>query len=307
MTRATVFAPATIGNVGPGFDVLGLAVEGLGDVVTVELGVGAREVEVSGRDAALVPREPERNAAWLAARAYLAAHGEQTRPFSVRLEKGLPVSGGLGGSAASSVGGALAAAFALGRPFATEEVLEASMAGESAVAGRHWDNLAPCLLGGLCLIRAAEPLDVVRLEPGAPWWVALVSPRFQLETRAARQVLPQVVGREVWVRQMANTSGVLAAFLRADAALLRRSLEDVYAEPHRAPLIPQFAAVKGAALAAGALGCSISGAGPTVFALCEGKACAERAAAAMQEAFLPLASSGHVGAVALEGARRVER
>ncbi len=305
-SRATAFAPASIGNVGPGFDVLGLAVEGLGDRVSLELHDGAADSidAVSGRDAGLVPKDPGTNAASIAARALLDRVGIGKR-FRMSIEKGLPLSGGLGGSAASSVAGALAAAGAGGiDPIARRDwVLAAALEGEAAVAGRHLDNIAPCLLGGLVLVRSVEPIDLVPVPVKADWWLALVSPNARLETKTARGILPKEWAREGWVAQMANTSALMWAFAQGDAELARRALVDGYAEPRRASLIPHFDAVKRAALSAGALGCSISGAGPTVFALASERAVAERCGRAMNEAFAESAGTVHVGQVARTGAR----
>jgi homoserine kinase len=300
----TVFAPGSIGNVGPGFDVLGLAVDGIGDRVTIALDEHADTLDVRGRDAHLLPREPAKNAASIAAAAWMRAHGGERR-FRMSVEKGLPFSGGMGGSAASSVAGALAAALALGDPAVPEEIMCAALEGEGAVAGRHLDNIAPAVLGGLTLVRSVDPLDVLAL-PAPAWWLALVTPDVRIETRAARALLPTAWERAGWVQQMANTAALVHAFATGDGALVGRSLDDGYAEPRRATLIPHFAAVKAAAMDKGALGCSISGAGPTVFAVAADREVAQRCAAAMQSAFAPVAAVTHVGAIAMQGARRVE-
>lgn len=312
---AAAFACGSIGNVGPGFDVLGLAVEGLGDRVAVALVDGPSRVEaVSGRDAELVPREPERNCAALAAEAYLRGRG-LPHGVAVTVGKGLPLSGGLGGSAASSVAGAYAAhlaaggeplpELAAGRPSALHlEIVAAALAGESAVAGAHLDNIAPAVFGGLALARCVAPIDVVPLRLAPGWWVALATPRVRVETRAARGLLPAALPREEWVRQMANTAALVHAFATGDAALLARALDDRHAEPRRSPLIPRFAAVKAAALAAGACGCSISGSGPTVFALAADEATARRCADAMVAAFADVGADAHVGPVAQRGVRQ---
>lgn len=301
MTRATAFAPGSIGNVGPGFDVLGLAFDGLGDTVTVELTRGASRVDdVTGRDAELVPRDAEKNCAAIAANAYL-------RPFGYRaivsLEKGLPLAGGMGGSAASSAAGAFAAALALGQSPDKREIIAAALEGETAVAGRHLDNIAPSVLGGLALSRSVDPIDAVKLPVNADWWIALVTPRVRIQTRDARALLPDETDRATWIQQMANTVALAHAFASGDAELLRRALDDRYAEPRRAPLIPRFYEVKRAAIEAGAFGCSISGSGPTLFAIAETEAKANECAKAMQRAFGEIGSS-HVGAIAREGARR---
>jgi len=299
---ATVFAPASVGNVGPGFDVLGLAVDGIGDTVTVELTSSrSRIASVTGRDAELIPREAGKNAATIAALAFLREAGDR-REVAVTIHKGLALSGGMGGSAASSVAGALATALALGVNPRTDQLLRAALAGESAVAGRHLDNIAPCLLGGLTLVRSAEDLDVVALPVQEPWWVALVTPEIRIQTQEARRILPKQLDRADWIQQMANAAGVVAAFITGDAELLKRSLVDGYAEPRRAPLIPRLQEVKQAAATAGALGCSISGSGPTVFAIAEDQASAHSCAKAMQKAFLEIRASFHVGPIG-RGAR----
>jgi len=305
--QATAFAPGSIGNVGPGFDVLGLAVEGLGDKVTVELVDGPSSiVSITGVDAGQLPREAEKNAAATAALAMLRQLGCR---MGVRLsiEKGLPLSGGLGGSAASSVAGALAAALAAQpeKPVSREALLEASLAGESSVAGRHLDNIAPAVLGGLALVRSVDPVDAVSIPVAADWHLALVTPAVRVETRAARALLPPAWERSEWVAQMAHTAALVWAFSQGDVSLARRALQDRYAEPRRAGLIPHFHEAKKAALDAGAIGCSISGSGPTLFALTEDKACAERCAAAMQKAFAEVSSRTVVTRIAREGAHRV--
>jgi homoserine kinase len=298
----TIFSPATIGNVGPGFDVLGLAIEGLGDTINAEPTDGPFEIiEVTGRDAELIPKDPEKNAASIAARALLQQVNDP-RGLRIWLNKGLPISGGLGGSAASSVAGALAAAEVYGHKVSLRTLLDAALAGESAVSGRHLDNIAPCILGGFTLVLTQEPPEVIALPIHSDWWIAVCTPNVKIETRAARAVLPLQWERSGWVQQMANTAALVHAFAIGDEDLVRRSLDDVYAEPRRAPLIPNFFAVKQAALSNGAFGCSISGAGATVFALCPNPAEAERCLTAMQKAFDTVASVGHIGRIARKGA-----
>ena len=300
---ATAFAPASIGNVGPGFDVLGLAVDGIGDTVSVTLTDGPARVErVTGRDAELVPLDAARNVSAIAALAWLRAHDDPRNPI-VSIDKGLPLAGGMGGSAASSVGGAYAAALAAGAIPEARGVIAAALEGESAVAGRHLDNIAPCVLGGLALCRSVDPIDVVALPVGASWWVALVTPAVRVETKAARALLPEMSERAEWIQQMANTAALVHAFAAGNGELLSRALDDRYAEPRRAQLIPNFAAVKRAATKAGAFACTISGSGPTLFAIAEDEEAARRCAAAMQNAF-GIGTTSHVGPIAKQGARR---
>ena len=300
---ATVFAPASIGNVGPGFDVLGLAVEGVGDEVRLERTDGPSTIEdITGVDAELIPRVAEKNVVTVAAEAMLRALGK-SGGVRVWLRKGIPQSGGLGGSAASSVAGAQAAAVASGHDPTPLEVMAAALTAEATVAGRHLDNIAACVLGGLTLCRSTDPIDVVRVPIARPLWVALVTPAVRLETRTARSVLSPTSDRADWVQQMANTAALLHGLSSGDLALISRALVDGFAEPKRAPLIPRFAEVKRAALEAGALGSSISGAGPTIFALA---ADAEKGAtilAAMQAALGGMPGRAQLTTVATEGAR----
>jgi homoserine kinase len=301
--RATVFAPASIGNVGPGFDVLGLAVEGVGDEVRLERTDGPSTIEeITGTDAELIPRAAEKNVVTVAAEAMLHALGEGG---GVRawIHKGIPQSGGLGGSAASSVAGAHAAAVAAGRSPSALEVMEAALTAEATVAGRHLDNIAACVLGGLTLVRSTDPIDVVRVRVAKPLWVALVTPAVRLETRTARSVLSPTSERAEWVQQMANTAALLHGLSSGDLGLVSRSLVDGFAEPRRAPLIPRFAEIKRAALDAGALGSSISGAGPTIFALVAEEGQGTKVLAAMQSALGGMPGRAQLTTVATEGAR----
>lgn len=304
-----VFVPATIGNVGPGFDVLGLAVDGLGDIVSAKLVDGpSRIVAVTGRDANLVPLDPRTNCAAIAAHSLLRRLHDG-RGIELSFHRQLPISGGLGSSAAASVGGAYAAALATGKDVATDLILTAALDGEASVAGRHLDNIAPAFFGGLCVVLNSDPPDVARVAISDPkngsWWLTLVSPDTKLSTKHARSVLPETVDRHLFVQQMSRTAGLVTALAQGDEGLARRSLVDLFAEPRRAPLIPSFDNVKSAALAAGALGCSISGAGPTVFALSSTESVARLVAAKMIAAFSPLKADAHVGKVATQGARAI--
>jgi homoserine kinase len=303
MTRAKVFAPGSIGNVGPGFDILGLAVDQIGDTVTLELIDGEdTPVVVRGRDAAIVPTDPAQNVVNIAAHAMLRLLGRD-QGVAISIDKGLPVAGGLGGSAASSVAGAYAAAVATGVEPAPTLTIEAALAGETHASGRHLDNIAPITMGGLVLSRLAQPIDVIKLPILEEWHVALVTPHVRVETKAARAILPMEWPRSEWIPQMANVAAMVHAFATGDGALLRRSLDDRYAEPRRASLIPHFYDVKQAALDAGAFGCSISGSGPTVFAIVPPEK-ASFIAAVMLEAFDDIACDVHVAPIAQQGVRR---
>ena len=302
----TAFAPASVGNVGPGLDIVGLAVEGPGDEVRAEWieGSGVRILDPGHAE---LPREAERHASGLAALAVLRRAGVTSgeRGIGLRVRKGLPLSGGQGGSAASAVAGAVATNALLGSPLGRWALIEACLDAEEAVAGRHADNVAPALLGGIVLLRAVDPLDLVQLPVPPDLFVVLVRPDQRMRTADARAVLPREVPRAVALHQAAQVGAMVAALATGDYELLGRAIDDRIAEPARAGLLPGFAEAKAAALEAGALGSSISGSGPTAFALARGRERAERVAAAMVASH---AAGGRraesvVGAVDRRGAR----
>lgn len=308
--RVVAFAPGSVGNVGPGLDILGLAVEGPGDSVAAEWSLSPG-ITVADPGHPELPREPERHASALAAQGVIDRVGSSSvrgRGIALSVTKGLPLSGGQGGSAASAVAGAVAVNALLGMPLDAVALIECCLAAEEAVAGRHADNLAPSLLGGIVLIRAMDPPDIVSLPVPPELYVVLARPDQRMRTAEARAVLPREVPRAVALHQAAQVGAVVAALALGDYSLLGRAIDDRIAEPARAGLLPGFPEAKAAALAAGALGSSISGSGPTIFALARGAASAEVVAEAMREAYGKAghASQVRVGAVDRAGARVVE-
>jgi len=286
LASVRVFAPATVANVASGFDVLGFALERPGDTVEL-LRRPEKRVEVVGveGDGGRLPREAARNTAAVAVARFLEAAGY---PFGVdiRLSKGMPLASGLGSSAASSVAAVYAVNLLAGEPLAVRELLPFTLQAEQVACGAaHADNVAPALLGGFILIRSYEPLDIVRLPVPEGLAAAIVHPHTEIRTEDARRILKKDVRLADAVRQWGNLAALVAALYEKDLPLLGRSLQDVVAEPRRAMLIPGFAEVKAAALAGGALGCSISGSGPSVFALCASQEVARTAGGAMQETF----------------------
>ncbi len=293
-TRATAFAPATVANVAVGFDILGFPVEGVGDTVSVERlepGPGAAPTvlieSIDGKAAgcAGLPLEAGRNTAGIALLSLLRDEG-LSFGFALRINKGIPLSSGMGGSAASSVAALVAANALLPRPLPPERLLAYALLGEELASGSaHGDNAAPCLYGGLTVVRSLDPIELVRVPLPAGLAVALAHPHMELDTRTSRAALPSELPLKEYVAQSANLASFIASCYTGDLGLMGRSLCDVLVEPRRARLIPAFSAVKRAALKAGALGCSISGSGPSLFALCGNLEDARRSGAAMAAAW----------------------
>ena len=304
---ATAFAPASVGNVAVGFDILGQSVAALGDRVRVsrraEPGVSIRSITGVVQD---LPLAAEKNTAGMAA---LALQTDLALPygFELEIEKGIPLGSGLGGSAASAVAAVVAAAALVDRPLARTELLKFAMRGEAVASGSvHVDNIAPSLFGGLVLTVGIDNPHVKQIPVPDCVRCVLVHPHMVLATREARAILSKTVALSDVIWQQANLAGFLAGCYTSDLALIRESLLDVVIEPQRQVLIPGFAEVKRAALDAGALGASISGAGPTVFAWAEARD-AEAVKSGMVAAFRKhgLDSDAWVSAIDLEGARVV--
>lgn len=263
MRDVTAFAPATVGNAAVGFDVLGFAVDAVGDDVTVRLvdEPGVRIVAIHGVTTDL-PSDATQNTAGVGLLRMIETHGRGG--FDVSIRKGIPLGSGLGGSAASAVAAVVAGNAALGGPFSPAELFEFALAGEAVASGHaHPDNVAPCLYGG---VTYATRADGVSELPAPPLWVALVHPHLRVDTRAAREVLPAVVSIETAVQQMGHLTSFVDACHRRDGGLAARHCVDLVAEPHRKSLVTGFDDARRAALDAGAPAFSLSGSGPTVWA-----------------------------------------
>lgn len=281
--QASAFSPASVGNVGVGFDILGHVIEGAGDTVTVRR-IDSPEVRIASIRGATVdlPLDAPGNTAGAALISLRDALGVPFG-FEVEIEKGIPLGSGMGGSAASCVAALVAANAVLDAPLSREALYPHALVGEAvASGGQHGDNLGPMLLGGLVLATAEQ---LVRVPVPDAWHSVLVHPDAILETRRARAALQGAYELKEFVAQSANLALVLAGCHAGDASLVRAGLRDILVEPRRAPLIVGFDAAKQAALSAGAMGASISGAGPSVFAWFESRAEAEAAAPAVQAAF----------------------
>jgi homoserine kinase len=281
-----VYAPGSVSNVACGFDIMGFALDEPGDIVVAapraESGVSITSIEGDG---GRLTREPSRNTA-SAAVAALLRRLETTRGIALTIQKGLPLASGIGSSGASAVAAVVAANELLGRPAPIDMLLECAMAGEQAGCGSiHPDNVTPSLFGGFILARSAQPPDIVRLPVPKGLSCAVLHPHIEIETGASRRLLGDQVSLKDATRQWANVGALVAALHTSDFDLLSRSLVDHVAEPKRASLVPGFMEVKAAAIAAGALGCSLSGSGPSIFALTASLELARAVGDAMRSSF----------------------
>ncbi len=308
MTRtprtATAFAPATVGNVGVGFDLLGHAVRSLGDRVTVTR-IDEPTVVILGDEEGTIPLDPAGNTAGAG---LLRLREDRNLPFGfeVKLEKGIPLGSGMGGSAASAAGAILAASRLLDEPLSEAELLRYGMYGEEVATNSfHPDNLVPCLVGGLVLTIQGDPMDVVRIPVPEDLYCVVVHPRLRLDTRDARRILPDRICLQEHVTQSGYLAALIAGCYSSDFDLIGRTLRDIIVEPRRAPLVQGFERVKAAAMEAGALGCSLSGSGPSLFAWCVGPAAGEVIRERMIEGFaaVDVPARGWVSPVGAQGAR----
>jgi homoserine kinase len=307
----TAFAPATVSNVACGFDVLGFALEAPGDEVAARFApAGVTGVSIDGisGDNGRLPREGSRNTAGVAAQALLRTLGDP-RGVVLTIAKGLPLASGLGGSAASAAAAVVAVDALLDAHAPLDVLIGCAIEGEGLGSrSAHPDNIAPALYGGFVLVRHPNPPDIIRLPVPAGLMAVVVHPELEIETAKARALLGTTVPLADAIRQWANLGALVDGLHRGDFALISRALEDTIAEPRRAPLVPGLAQIKQAAMDAGALGCSLSGSGPSLFALCRGRDAAGRVAAAMTaavKAHIGGAPQTYVSTIAPQGARVV--
>ncbi|EKB51091.1 homoserine kinase [Cecembia lonarensis] len=286
MKKVTAFAPATVANVSCGFDILGFAIDDLGDKVTVELkeAVGLTVARIEG-DGGKLPLEADKNTCTVAIQAMLDALGTQ-KGMEISLEKGLPLGSGMGSSAASAAAALVAANELLGKPFEKNDLVPFAMEAERMACGAaHADNVAPSILGGFVLIRDYDHLDMVKLPVPKGLYCTLVHPHLELKTADSRSVLRQQISLKEATVQSGNIAGLIAGLYQSDYGLISRSLKDVIAEPSRALLIPGFYELREAVMDLGALGSGISGSGPTIFILSQGRNTAIQAGEASKAVF----------------------
>jgi len=284
MEQIKIFAPATIANVSCGFDILGLALDNVGDEMTIKKVAkkGVTITKIIGQD---LPLETHNNVAGVAALALLA-ETESDFGFEIEIDKRIKPGSGIGSSAASSAGAVWAINELLGKPFGITDLVRFAMEGERLATGvAHADNVAPALFGGFTLVRSNNPLDVVSIHTPSELYATVIHPQIEVKTSDAREILKTTVSLKDAIKQWGNVGGLISGLYTEDYDLISRSLEDHIIEPIRSILIPAFDAVKQNSIKAGALGCGISGSGPSIFALSKGETKALEVAEAMKSVY----------------------
>ena len=276
-------SPGTVANLVCGFDILGMALNEPYDIMEVKL-LDEPKVIIHNRDNYNLPTEPEKNVAGVVFLSVMEKVGG-TVGFEVTIEKHIKPGSGIGSSAASAAGAAVAANHLLGNIFSSDEVVQFAMNGEKLASGvKHADNIAPCILGGVTLIRSIHPLDIIHLA-SPDLFVTVVHPQIEVKTSDARQILRQQVLLKDAIKQWGNIAGLVTGFMKNDLDLIGRSLEDVIIEPIRSILIPGFDEVKSKCKEAGALGGGISGSGPSIFMLSKEEKTAKEVEAVMKDVY----------------------
>jgi len=304
--EVTIFCPATVSNVGPGFDLLGFALEAPGDRLTVRRNtVGA--LRIINESGVPLPGDPSENVAAIATEAMLedlhASGG-----FDLVFTEKIPPGSGIGSSAASCVAAVMGINELLGAPLSPEAMLPFAMTGEEHASGSyHADNIAPALLGGMTLIRGYDPLEIKHIPYPDDLWCALVHPELEFKTSEGRKILPTEVPLNDALTQAGNLAGLVAGLMSSDYGLISRSIRDVFAEPYRVKNLPHFDDLKQRVLDEGALGTGLSGSGPSIFALCRGENISRTVAAIMQNHFEQhgIASQFYVSRISQAGCRLV--
>jgi homoserine kinase len=283
MKKIKIKAPGTVANLVCGFDILGLALSEPFDVMEMTL-LNEPKVIIHNKDGYNLPEDPEKNVAGVVLLSIIEKMNNSCG-FEVTIEKHIKPGSGLGSSAASAAGAAVAANHLLGNIFSTDDLVQFAMNGEKLASGvKHADNIAPCILGGVSLIRSIHPLDIIAI-PFPDLHVTVVHPQIEVRTSDARQILKQQVLLKDAIRQWGNIAGLVTGFMKSDYDLIGRSLEDVIIEPVRSILIPGFDEVKTKCREAGALGGGISGSGPSVFMLSRDKGSAGAIGSVMKDVY----------------------
>ncbi len=301
-----VFCPATIANISCGFDVLGVALDGVGDEMVVRK-IPEKGIKISKLEGQDLPMETHLNVAGVAGMALLEQSGH-SGGFEIEIYKKIKAGSGIGSSAASSSGAVWAMNELLGNPFSTLQLVQFAMAGEKLASGvAHADNVAPALFGGFTLVRSYGPLDIIPIHSPAELYATVIHPQIEVKTSDSRKILKTNISLKDGIKQWGNVGGLIAGLFMEDYALIGRSLQDHIVEPIRSILIPGFDAVRSEAQKSGALGGGISGSGPSIFAFSRGKEIADKVANAMEGVYrhIGVAHDVHVSKINTEGVRRL--
>jgi len=283
-SEVKVFGPATVSNVGPGFDLMGFALESPGDELIIRRNESGSLVLIDETGCKL-PMDLEKNVAAVAASSMLDELGNRDGFDLVFTQKISPGSG-VGSSAASCVAAVVGINELLGNPFETGALIPFAMEGEKIASGStHADNIAPALLGGIILIRGYDPLDIKHIPYPADLWCTVVHPELEIKTLESRKKIPSQVSLKVALKQCGNLAGLVAGLTTGDYPLISRSITDVFAEPYRTHELPEFETLRKNALDAGSIGTGLSGSGPSVFSLCRGEEMARSVGKVMAEHF----------------------
>lgn len=284
MNEVKIFCPATIANLSCGFDVLGLCLESIGDTMIVRK-VATKGIQITKIEGANLPFETEKNVAGVAAMSLLSALNLDFG-FEIEIYKKIKAGSGIGSSSASAAGAVFGMNELLGRPFSRHELVYFAMQGEVLASGSaHADNVAPCLLGNFTLVRSINPMDVISIKSPTELYITLIHPQVELKTSDMRAVLPTTISLKDGITQWANVGALVAGLCQSDYDLIGRSLQDVIVEPLRGEFIPEFSNLKKLAHENKALGCGISGSGPTVFAFSKGLETAQNVAKSFKNHF----------------------
>ncbi|WP_139957914.1 homoserine kinase [Flavicella sediminum] len=307
MNEIKLFCTATIANVSCGFDVLGLALDNVGDEMIVRKVAkkGVTITKIVGQD---LPLETHENVAGVAALALLAKVDADCG-FEIEIYKNIKPGSGIGSSAASSAGAVFGINELLGKPFSNHDLVEFAMQGERLASGvAHADNVAPALLGGFTLVRSTEPLDVIKIHTPKELYATVIHPQIEVKTSDAREILRSSVALKTAIKQWGNVGGLISGLYTEDYDLIGRSLEDHIVEPIRSILIPAFDNVKAESLKAGALGAGISGSGPSIFALSKGLEIAKKVGEAMSAVYdkVGIEYDIHVSKINTEGIKIIK-
>ena len=302
MNEIKIFAPATVANVACGFDVLGFCLEGIGDEMILRK-VPQKNITITKIEGFDLPFETELNVAGVSALALYKAINP-AYGFEIEIYKNIKPGSGIGSSAASAVGSVFGINELLGRPFNKTELTEFALKGEAlASACEHADNIAPALFGGFTLVKSLSPVEILQIPSPPNLYATILHPQIEIKTVDSRALLPKQVSLQQAITQGANLGSLIHSLHTNNYKLMQRSLHDVLIEPHRSKLIPQYTAMKNAALKAGALGTAISGSGPSVFSLCEGIETANKVKEVLAELYSKtgIAFDMHVSRINTEG------